>query len=68
MRCPFILGEKNAVPGRPLHVLVPPDHDQVIEIIPGTEDGLRCPNVLGQVLDILELHAKVSLNSNFIFF
>lgn len=55
MSCAFILGEQNAVPGRPLHVFVPPDHDQVIEVIPGAEGRLRCPDVLCQVLNILKL-------------
>lgn len=37
MSLSFILPEENTIPGRPFLMLIPPDHDQIIEILPGTK-------------------------------
>lgn len=64
MSSTFVFGEQDAVPGGPLQGLLPPDEDKVTEVLPGAEHWLARPDVLRQVLDILQLQVKTGLKQN----
>lgn len=68
MSSAFVFGEQDAVPGGPLQGLVPPDEDEVTEVLPGAEHRLARPDVLRQVLDVLQLQVKTSWKQNILLY
>lgn len=57
----LIMSEQDTVPGGPLLVFVPPDRDEVIEVIPGREDGLVAPDVLNEVAQVVLLYQEANI-------
>ena len=54
----FVFGEEDAVPRRPLIVLVPPHHHQVVEVLPRAQGALGAPDVNHQVAQVSLLQGE----------
>ncbi len=48
----LVLGQKDAVPWGPLVIAVPAYQNQVVQVVPGTEDTLAVPDILHQVTEV----------------
>ena len=51
----LLLRQQNAVPRGPLGEVVPSDEDQIVEVLPRTQDALTVPDVLDEVAHVLLL-------------